>query len=184
MTIDMHDSLKEAHGQTCTKPLAAIERLHQIATRHSPEISQRLTERAESLRTMVYKLLVIGRPNSGKSTLLNALLLPLEGQIGGLELPPLPVNAYRTTALPAWIGYAKEPSCTVWSFDGSQEPKSLAWYQRESELEGDLERDEHRFQGVAEFELGLPSQLCSAAVMFGDSAGLDCALPERFAASP
>jgi hypothetical protein len=82
MTIDTHDSLKEAYNQTRTKALGVIERLNQIATQRSPEVSQRLTQRYDNLREMLYRLTIIGRHNVGRRTLLNVLRLPLVRPVG------------------------------------------------------------------------------------------------------
>jgi hypothetical protein len=156
------------------------DRLAAITGSASPQ-ADRLRRAEHELATDDFKLIVMGRFSSGKSTLLNALMagvthpVDLQGVAG-----PLPVDDLPTTAILAGITYADKPYVTAWGFDGSADRWTFDRYLRESMLDGTRTREENleRFRDIRQFEIGYPARLCRDGVTLYDSPGTDEA-PER-----
>lgn len=144
--------------------------------------AKRLRDAERELAHDDFKLMVMGRFSSGKSTLLNALMAgvthPVEVMAGAAG--PLPVDELPSTAVLAGIRYSETPYVIARRSDGTEERWTLDRYLRESMLDGSQTKAENlqRFLEIEEFEIGYPSRLCQGNVMLYDSPGTDEA-PER-----
>jgi GTPase SAR1 family protein len=141
----------------------------------------RLRQTAADLGSDTFKILVMGRFNNGKSTLLNALMggvthpVDLHGAAG-----PLPCEDLPTTAILTSITYAPDPSVRAWHVDDTHEAWTMNRYLRESMIDDTLTREENlaRFADIREFEMRYPAKLLrDGKITLYDSPGTDEADP-------
>lgn len=133
-----------------------------------------LTQVATRLDSDTFNLIVVGRINSGKSTLLNALMggTTRSVDLGGSK-GPMVVGDLPTTAIVTAVRYSVEPYIKAWSMEGKSQVWSLPRYLRESILSPNEQEDEQRFEDIRAFEMGFPARLCEAGVVVYDSPGFD-----------
>ncbi|GHH42681.1 dynamin family protein [Lentzea cavernae] len=166
-------------GRTAVKEEieSAILALAKVAaTIGMQESSDALCTTAANLRDDKFKILVMGRFNNGKSTLLNALTggvthsTALDGRAG-----PLPVGRLPATAVLTRIEYDTTPAVTAWHMDGSSRPWSLSQFLENSTLDNTVTSRENaaRFENIREFELRYPARLCQNGVVLYDSPGTE-----------
>ena len=138
-----------------------------------PEVARELRSIESEMHSDTFAIIVVGRFNSGKSTLVNALLggVPVagfDGNSGPMVVDDLPATA-RLTA----IHYADQADVKARHLDGTVEGWSIGQYQRQSTLDIDDEENQRRFGEIEQFEMGLPAPVCRAGVTLYDSPGLD-----------
>jgi hypothetical protein len=153
----------------------AMEALAVIADRVHPKAAGRLRETQKGLKNDTFRVMVVGRFKTGKSTLLNALLGRLTRPVP--ELPqggaPLPTNELPCTATLTSITYSDDPRVRVWRMDGTHESWPLDRYLKESSVKAEAEETRKYFANIRQFELLFPAQLCQAGVTLLDSPGTD-----------
>lgn len=167
--------LEGARREAQKKADGAIEGLNQIAVKlDMRETAAKLNVVQRGLDSDTFRLIVMGRFNNGKSTLLNSLMggttRPVE--LGGSK-GPMVVGDLPTTAILTAVQYAEEPYVKVWTTDGKSQTWSLTKYLDDSILDLDEKESERRFQNIRQFEMGFPARLCQAGVVVYDSPGLD-----------
>lgn len=151
-----------------------IDKLRQRAAHLSmEETSKRLETIGERLASDTFRIIVVGRFNNGKSTLLNALLGIVPGESGGVVGGPLPTDINPCTAVLTTIVYAEKPYVRAWGYDGSYETWTWQQFLDESMVEYDEQENLQKFQDIRNFELGFPTELCRAGVTLIDSPGTD-----------
>ncbi|GJD19172.1 hypothetical protein RIVM261_041280 [Rivularia sp. IAM M-261] len=137
------------------------------------EIAARLENVEECLASDTFKLIVVGRFKTGKSSLLNALLGPISHvEPGLLNKGPMPVDDLPTTATLTRINYSEQPYVRVWYTNEDREPEywSLERYLQDSSIRDDEDETKQFFGNIREFELGYPSELCKSVTLL-DSPG-------------
>lgn len=137
------------------------------------ETSKRLETIGERLASDTFQIIVVGRFNNGKSTLLNALLGIVPGESGGVVGGPLPTDINPCTAVLTTIVYAEKPYVRAWGYDGTYETWTWQQFLDESMVEFDEQENLQKFKDIRNFELGFPTELCRAGVTLIDSPGTD-----------
>ena len=171
LTNQLDNARKKAQSGTST----VISGLTQVATRlEMRETAARLADIQRQLDSDTFNLIVVGRINSGKSTLLNALMggTTRSVDLGGSK-GPMVVGDLPTTAIVTAVRYSVEPYIKAWSMEGKSQVWSLPRYLRESILSPNEQEDEQRFEDIRAFEMGFPAWLCEAGVVVYDSPGFD-----------
>jgi Dynamin family len=154
----------------------AINKLINIANNQVLEMSEiaaSLEKVKESLASDTFKLIVVGRFKTGKSSLLNALLGPISyTEPSLLDKGPMPVDDLPTTATLTRINYSEQPYVRVWYTDEDREPEywSLERYLKDSSIRDDEDETKQFFENIREFELGYPSKICKSVTLL-DSPG-------------
>ena len=132
------------------------------------EEAGKLRQDAAELDRDMFKVMVVGDFNSGKSTLLNALL----------GAPCLPAKATPSTAVITIIEYGNVPEITVNYHDGRPPQKMRvedfqARYQLKTEDARAMDELSLLFGQVREAVLSYPVELCRHKVVLIDSPGLN-----------
>jgi GTPase Era involved in 16S rRNA processing len=127
-----------------------------------------LRRHATELRAGVFRVLVMGDFNRGKSTMLNAVL--------GSEV--LPINATPTTAVITLIRYGEEPKVRVIMTDNRQTDMTFDEFKSRYQLnvEDGTAQDSNmldRFSEVSQAIVEYPLELCRNNVELVDSPGLN-----------
>lgn len=169
------DRMKHGAEQAKKEAEKAIEGLAVAAgDLEMRETADKLRMTARQLRSDTFNIIVMGRFNNGKSTLLNALLggttkpVDLKGHKGPMVVDDLPATAILTA-----VRYADDPFVRLWTFDNAHEQWTFDRYLSESTLGIDEDENEKRFAHIREFEMGFPARLCQAGVTVYDSPGLN-----------
>ena len=166
-----------------TVELAAEEDLEQIRTRlHARaagavasladiasalrmfDLSEQIDGVRSKLESDTFKVIVIGRFKTGKSTFLNALLANSAAAETADFAAPLPMADLPATATLASIGYSETPFVTMWTHDGRSEPWSLDRFRQQSVIRDDKDDHQAFFENIREFEVGYPSRFCASGV--------------------
>jgi len=174
--MGLSESLDEARQMIVQKANSAIINLTTIANSQSlemNEVASRLQDVREDLACDTFKLIVVGRFKTGKSSLLNALLgPPLQAQPELQNKGPMPVDDLPTTATLTSIEYSEQPYVRVWYTDENREPEywSLERYLRDAVVRDDEEETKQFFENIRQFELGYPAKLCKSVTLL-DSPG-------------
>jgi signal recognition particle receptor subunit beta len=155
--------LVEFHRQRCRLISLSERLLVVLETLNMPLLYDKVRTQIGRLQTDTLKVLVVGEFNSGKSTVINALL--------GQKL--LPVYPVPTTALLTEVKWGEQPRAVLHyrsSSDGFQQvPQEIACTQIETYLVITPE-GENLYERV---ELFWPLALCREGVELLDSPGLD-----------
>lgn len=163
---------RHAQAAICLLSKEAVER-------GAATIEQRLVRIAADLEADHFRILVSGRFNAGKSTLLNALFGAPEGPIENCgETGVLPVGRFPTTAVLTDIRYAAEPFVRVWYKDGRFADWSLSRFLDEGKVKRTKSETDEFFDAIRQFEVGIPITLLKAGVVMSDSPGMND-VPER-----
>lgn len=173
--------LDQVFGQSKTQAGKTILDLASLAASlDMKETAVRLEQTAERLASDTFHIIVAGRFNTGKSTMMNALLGRTTRPVPelGVGRGPMPVGELPCTATLTSIHYAERPSVRAWGFDGSSEEWSLEKYQREGTVRESESETREFFRKIREFEMGFPAELCQSGVTVIDSPGTDD-IPER-----
>src|SRR5579872_997283 len=172
----LKDRIEQARNKMVQQGGRALDSLAAIAN----ALDMRATaatvkEIGERLASDNFNLIVLGRFNNGKSTMLNALLgkptAPVadwDGSRGIMPTDDLPCTATLTK-----IRYAEQPYVRVSRLDGKREEWSLAKYLRESSVRTSHDETANIFKDISGFELGFPAELCKSGVTLIDSPGMD-----------
>ena len=159
-----------------------VEILTDISKNHNFDSDVlKLQQVDKGLSTDFFRIMVIGRFKTGKSTFLNALLGKSKRTIKGLKNngAPLPTDDLPTTATLTSIYYDENPHVRV---RYSNRKEAVDWsferYLQDAVVRADKEENEEFFRDIIEFELYFPTELGDASVVLVDSPGTDDA-PER-----
>ena len=158
--------LDQVFGQSKTQAGKTILDLASLAASlDMKETAVRLEQTAERLASDTFHIIVAGRFNIGKSTMMNALLGRTTRPVPelGVGRGPMPVGELPCTATLTSIHYAERPSVRAWGFDGSSEEWSLEKYQREGTVRESESETREFFRKIREFEMGFPAELCQSA---------------------
>lgn len=172
---DMTDPLERFKTQIKGTGCDAIAGLEKIASNlEMKELAKQLKVVNDQFRSDTFKLIVVGRFKTGKSSLLNAMLGKPETEVSstGAEKGPMPVNDLPATATLTRISYASPPFVRAWDFNGKPLDWSFAKYHREAVLRGSEKENQEFFKHIREFEVGYPAPLCKYATLL-DSPGTD-----------
>lgn len=156
---------------------AIIDPLRRVAS--SPDLVQKIVDEslhkvhAAMLRDDLFSIAVVGRMKVGKSTLLNALVGPADGQ----SVAPLPTEDLPCTATLIKLRHANVPYCRPYAWDHFHNTIEKAM--RDWEFTDFHERariyqngtSTNIFNSIAEFEIGWPSSLLNAGVSLVDTPG-------------
>jgi tRNA U34 5-carboxymethylaminomethyl modifying GTPase MnmE/TrmE len=163
------------------KELAAFDRLRQNIAGRMDKLAdslenslgksqavEDLRHHSTELRAGVFRVLVMGDFNRGKSTLLNALL--------GSEV--LPINATPTTAVITIIRYGDEPKVRVLAANKTETEMTFDEFKGHYQLnieDGTVQDNDiqDRFSQVAQAVVEYPLELCRNNVELVDSPGLN-----------
>lgn len=118
-----------------------------------------------------FRLIVVGRFNNGKSTLLNALLGEPERPVDLKGSDLLPSHRRPTTAVLTDIVHSDEPCATIHRFDDSSEQLTLEQFRIDSRVRNTAEENAAFFEPVKRFEVGFPANLLRS-VTLSDSPGI------------
>src|SRR5690242_2165583 len=153
----------------------AIDELKDIADElNLTTLGDQLDEAHDNLRASSLKVLAYGEFKVGKSTLLNAMLGPLDHEVPGLgNGAPLPTDELPVTAVLTSIVYGEEPRVRAWLNDGTAETWSWEYFIHNARLAETRERNEAKFGHIREFEINYPSELCKKRVTLIDTPGLN-----------
>lgn len=181
MAADLKGAVEEARSASLRNTGAALHGLQKAATAlEMTESATRLTNAATALEQDTFRLIMVGRFKTGKSTMMNALLgKPLQN-IPSLPsgAGPMPVDDLPCTATLTSIYYSDKPQVRVYRFDGKVEEWSLERYLRDAVCRAIEEENEEFFGPIREFEVGFPVELCQSGVTMLDSPGVDD-VPQR-----
>ncbi len=172
---------EEARAQAQNQTGAALSGLHTVAVAlEMTEAANRLQQAQTALAQDTFRLIMVGRFKTGKSTLMNALLGKPLHEVGELApgVGPMPTDDLPCTATLTSIYYADAPRVRVYRFDGKVEEWSLERYLRDSACRAIEEENEEFFGPIREFEIGFPVELCQSGVTMLDSPGVDD-VPQR-----
>ncbi len=136
--------------------LRTLERI--IAARGLVEYRETLEALLERLEAGTFEIAVFGRVNSGKSSLLNAVL--------GIDV--LPVGVTPITAVPTRIAFGERPAARVTIADGDELPIDL---ERLEEF-GSEKRNPGNEKRVVRISVFVPSETLRSGVVFVDTPGL------------
>jgi len=171
---NLKEILEAAREEKSESAVRTIRRLSESAEKlEMKETSSRLVQIGERLDSDTFQIIVVGRFNNGKSTLLNALLGMPPGAAQGVFRGPLPTDMNPCTAVLATICYAEKPYVRAWDYQGSYKEWSWQRFLDESMVEFDEQENAEKFQDIRNFELGFPTELCRAGVTLIDSPGTD-----------
>jgi hypothetical protein len=141
------------------------------------EVARTLRAIKEHFCGKTFRLLIVGRFKTGKSTLLNALLGSFTCQVPELEERggPMPVDDLPCTATLTKLIYNEIPTVRAFFFNGVQQEWTFAEYVEKARLKDEQtgKDNSHLFEKIEEFEIGFPSQTLQVGVEFGDSPGHD-----------
>ena len=162
LQAQLNDIRYNSEPQAC----AAIKRLESLARELDPKddnkITQDLMKSEEGLRSDKFKIIVVGRFKTGKSTFINAIL--------GSDV--MPTNDLPTTATLTYINYSDNPYVRVHKKDGETEEWTFDKYNELAIIKPDAEETKNFFSDIEYFELGLPkASLCQSGVTLIDSPG-------------
>jgi len=170
-----------ARAQAQNETGGALRGLHSIADAlEMTESAGRLHQAQTALEQDTFRLIMVGRFKTGKSTLMNALLGKPLREVRELApgLGPMPTHDLPCTATLTSIYYADTPRVQAYRFDGKVEEWSLERYLRDSSCSPIEEENEALFGPIREFGVGFPVELCQSGVTMLDSPGLDD-VPQR-----
>ncbi|MFC4607777.1 dynamin family protein [Streptomyces maoxianensis] len=135
--------------------------------------AERLSSAAQALRSDTFTLIVVGRFQSGKSTLLNALLGETTHTVDSSAVQgPIVMGCSPSASVLTTVWYSNEPTVEAVHGDGHREAWDWERYWRESTAsvaEGDAGRS---LANIREFRVGYPATVCQAGVSFVDTPGL------------
>ncbi|MBC7770230.1 MAG: TIR domain-containing protein [Phycisphaerales bacterium] len=148
------------------------------------EIKAAIETTRKRLGESLFKLFVVGRMKTGKSTVINALLGRAEGLDKSItEEGPLPVNDLPCTAVLTRLRYAQNPYVEALPKDVKQKREKWSFkdYHRRARIRDENgKKNEELFDKIAEFEVGWPTELLRSGVSIVDSPGVS-ERPERTA---
>jgi hypothetical protein len=157
------------HAHSAIDPLTEVSRSHQANELHKTLLTIR--ERSEGHE---FRIIVCGRFNAGKSTLLNALFGTLDHPIeGSQDYGVLPVGRFPTTAVLTDIVYAEEPFVRVWyKEDDRYADWSIGKFLEAGRVRMSEAETKTIFEPIQQFEVGLPVRMLKANVRVSDSPGM------------
>ena len=179
---DITDHLQRFKTQIKHTGCEAIAGLEKLAEKLSmDELAKQLKVVNDQFRSDTFKLIVVGRFKTGKSSLINAMLGKTETEVVEVDtqMGPMPVDDLPATATLTRISYAEKPYVRVRHKNGDTKEWTLAQYHREAVLRGSEKENQEFFENIVEFEVGYPARLCKYATLL-DSPGTDEA-PRRTA---
>jgi hypothetical protein len=167
------DSIRQAREEIHGSIEAAITKLDEVAAQvEVPKLRERLADIRTLLRSDVFRVIVVGRFKTGKSTFLNALLGAAERRVDlGDSEGPLPSHRNPATAVLTDIRYAEDAYLRVIRYDGSAEEWSIERFLREGRVRASEEETIRFFSDIRQFELGYPSTILRSGVTLTDSPG-------------
>lgn len=177
--MGLSQSLKVAREKISNQAINAIKSLTEFAnsetlgrTEVMKEVASRLKNVEEDLASDTFKLIVVGRFKTGKSSLLNALLGPAINPQPEWQnnQGPMPVDDLPTTATLTSIQYSEQPYVVVKYADDRKEDWSLKKYLQDAVVRDDEDENKQFFEQIRQFELGYPSELCKSVTLL-DSPG-------------
>lgn len=170
-------SLSEEIARTRAEVIPPLQRAHaklQIVagSMGAKSLSERLHAVMEDLLSDTFRVIVVGRFKTGKSTFLNAFLgataeTSIEGYYG-----PLPSHRNPATAVLTDIVYAEAPTVSVMNVDGSTEMWTVDRFLKEGKVRAKEQETIQFFAGIRQFTLGYPSPLLKSGVTLSDSPGM------------
>lgn len=126
-----------------------------------------------------FKLLVIGHFNTGKSTLLNAILASAHSEEFAGSPGLLPMDSLPSSPVLTVLRYGERLTITAHSVDGTMEEWTLEDYQREARLYAELDGDAlpgdtpgSRLERVGHFEITARLEILRAGLEIVDTPGL------------
>ncbi len=168
-------SVKEAVSAAENLLEPRIQGLREIANQlHLSTVSDDLQHELTRIKSTDFKVVVVGRMKTGKSTLLNGLLgSPLKSNFDG-DL--LPTDDMPCTAVLSYLTYAPQPRVTATTFDKQVENWSFAEYTKTSTIYSDdpqnIDANTEKLKRIEKFEIGWPSELLKNGVILIDSPGI------------
>lgn len=173
MRSSLHDRLAQRRQAAVNQASDALQEMASLAEGLRLQgAAADFTDARKNLLADSFRVLIVGRFNNGKSTLLNALLgVPAPGsESRGI----LPVGRMPTTALVTQVRFSEEPNVRAWR---ASDRKPESWtFERFLEHGGITGPDGEANSGLEElrvFDVGVPIPLLKAGVSFVDTPGLD-----------
>ncbi|MFM9965323.1 MAG: dynamin family protein [Planctomycetaceae bacterium] len=172
--VDMAERIEQAKKQVKDKGCGAIAGLEKVTTALKMDsLCKQLKTVRDDFAADTFKLMIVGRFKTGKSTLINAILGKPRGGRSAVNHGPMPVDDLPATAVLTSIDYSETPFVNAWDFEGRKQPWTFERYHREAVLRTSEKETRDFFKDIRQFEVGYPAELLRSGLTLMDSAGTD-----------
>lgn len=143
------------------------------------QVESNLVAAFEQLRNEKLRILVLGKFNNGKSTLLNALLAStMNVGVSDIDRRILPMERVPSTPVLTRIVYGETLGLTAHRYDGASDEISLESFKKLARIYGETVGEDgtivenEALRDICSFELRLPHPLLALGLELGDTPGL------------